>query len=92
MTSHGKCWIKKEEELFYPRSENKAANPLCSCCEAVLRLCFRLGKNPVFSLRGSFLKQIGTSSSYPRDLHQEFAKVGWIGPIFHVVFLLDAGN
>ena len=43
------------EELYYPRSENKGADQLRSCCEADVRLCFRLGKNPVFSRRGKHI-------------------------------------
>ena len=41
--------IYEEEELYYPCSENKGADQLCSYCTADLRLCFRIGKNPVFS-------------------------------------------
>ena len=41
--------IKAEEELYYPYCENKGADQLCSYCEADLRLCFCIGKNPVFS-------------------------------------------
>ena len=40
-------WIKVE--LYYPRSENKGADQLCINCTADLHLCFRIGKNPVFS-------------------------------------------
>ena len=43
-----KFWIKKEEELYYPCSENKVADQLCSYCEADLRLCFRLCRLLVF--------------------------------------------
>ena len=35
------------------RSENKGADQLCSYCTADLRLCFRICRNPVFSLCGS---------------------------------------
>ena len=45
-----KFWIKEEEELYYPCSENKGADQLCSYSGAGLRLCFRIGKNPVFSI------------------------------------------
>ena len=41
--------IKGEEGLYCPCSENKGADQLRSYCEADLRLCFRIGKNPVFS-------------------------------------------
>ena len=41
--------ISVEEELYYPSSENKGADQLRGYREADLRLCFRLGKNPVFS-------------------------------------------
>ena len=44
-----KFWIEVEEELFYPNSENKGADQLCSYCTADLCLCFRTGKNLVFS-------------------------------------------
>ena len=41
-----KFWINVEEELYYPCSENKGTDQLCSniSCAADLRLCFRLGK------------------------------------------------
>ena len=42
-----------EEELYYPCSENRGADQLCSYCTADLRFCFRIGKNPVFSWRGT---------------------------------------
>ena len=45
--------IYVEEELYYPSSENKGADQLRGYREADLRLCFRLGKNPVFSRCGS---------------------------------------
>ena len=48
-----KFWIYKVKEMYYPCSENKGADQLRSYCEADLRLCFRIGKNPVFSWRGS---------------------------------------
>ena len=35
--------------MYYPSSENKGTDQLCSYCEADLCLCFRIGKNPVFS-------------------------------------------
>ena len=46
-------WINVEEELYYPCSGNKGADQLRSNCEADLRLCFRIGKNLVFSRCGS---------------------------------------
>ena len=39
--------------LYYPCSENKGADQLSSYCKADLRLCFRMGNNPVFSQCGS---------------------------------------
>ena len=44
-----KFWVEVQEELYYPSSENKVADQLCSYCTADLRLCFRIGKSPVFS-------------------------------------------
>ena len=35
-----KLRIKEEEGLYYPCSENKGANQLCSYCTADQRLCF----------------------------------------------------
>ena len=40
--------------MYYPYSENKGADQLRGYREADLRLCFRIGKNPVFSRCGSF--------------------------------------
>ena len=42
--------IQEEEEFYYPSSKNKGADQLRTYCEADLRLCFRIDKNPVFSL------------------------------------------
>ena len=44
-----KFWVAVEEELYYPSSKNKDTDQLCSYCTADLYLCFRIGKNPVFS-------------------------------------------
>ena len=41
--------------MYYPSSENKGADQLRGYREADLRLCFRIGKNPVFSRCGSFM-------------------------------------
>ena len=42
--------------MYYPCSENKGADQLHGYREADLRLCFRIGKNPVFSRCGSIIK------------------------------------
>ena len=44
-----KFLVYVEEELYYPCSENKDAEQLCSYCIADLRLCLRIGNNPAFS-------------------------------------------
>ena len=36
--------------LYYPCSENKGTDQLRSYCEADLRLCFRIGENPIACL------------------------------------------
>ena len=46
--------IKEVEGMYYPSSENKGADQLRGYREADLRLCFRICKMLVFSLRGSF--------------------------------------
>ena len=46
--------ILEVEGLYYLCSENKGADQLLGNREAVLRLCFRICKKPVFSRRGSF--------------------------------------
>ena len=46
--------------MYYPSSENKGADQLRSYCEADLRLCFRIGNNPVFSQSGSYLVHFST--------------------------------
>ena len=43
-----------EEEVYYPRSENKGADQFRSYCEADLRLCFRLYRLLVFPWDGSY--------------------------------------
>ena len=35
-----KFWVEVAEELYYPSSENKGTDQLCSYCSADLRLCF----------------------------------------------------
>ena len=42
--------------MYYPCSQNKGADQLCSHCTAALRLCFRLCKLLVFSCGGSIFK------------------------------------
>ena len=49
-----KFFIKIEEELYYPSSESKGADQLCSYCTADLHLCIRICKNLVFSSLSSF--------------------------------------
>ena len=55
-----KFWLQLKEELYLPSSENKGAGQFCSYCTADLRLCFRICKNLIFSLCGSFF--LGTRS------------------------------
>ena len=64
-----KFWISEEEKVYYPCSENKGADQLrsCSYCEADLRLCFRIGKNPVFLCRGSYDVQFPLSFLFSRE-------------------------
>ena len=45
--------------MYYPSSENKGADQLRSYCEADLYLCFGIGKNLVFSGRGSYIECLG---------------------------------
>ena len=47
-----KFWLEVEEELYYPCSENKGADQLCSYCTADLCLCFCLSILLVFSCSG----------------------------------------
>ena len=35
--------------MYYPSSENKGADQLCTYCTADLRLCFGIGKNLCFT-------------------------------------------
>ena len=63
--------IYEVEGLYYLCSENKGADQLRGCCEADLRLCFRICKKLVFSQRGSnnycHVKNIPISS-YKKNL------------------------
>ena len=47
--------------MYYPCSENKGADQLRGYREADLRLCFRIGKNPVFSRCGSYSETVGSA-------------------------------
>ena len=55
--------------MYYPCSENKGADQLRGYREADLRLCFRIGKNPVFSRCGSFSTK---SDSNQAELSERF--------------------
>ena len=48
-----KFWLKEEEGLYYPCSENKVADQLRGYREADLRLCFRICRLLVFLCSGS---------------------------------------
>ena len=52
--------------MYYLSSENKGADQLRSYCEADLRLCFRMGKNPVFSGCGSYYMEQEIPGSKPK--------------------------
>ena len=61
MVSGLKFWVKQVEELYYLCSENKGADQLCGYYrEADLRLCLHICKEPVFSGRGSNMKDKST--------------------------------
>ena len=53
--------------MYYPSSENKGTDQLRSYCEADLRLCFRIGNNPVFSRCGSINPWHNYTLSYSGD-------------------------
>ena len=69
--------IQEEEELYYPCSENKGADQLCSYCEADLHLCFRISNNPVFSGCGSFPDVASTMCSRSLIAITKKAKLTW---------------
>ena len=54
--------------MYYPCSENKGADQLRGYREADLRLCFRIGKNPVFS-------RCGSHNSYNKNKKQNLIHV-----------------
>ena len=49
--------------MYYQYSENKGADKLRSCCEADLRLCFRICRLLVFSCGSSYYLVVGAVSS-----------------------------
>ena len=53
-----KFWLKEEEGLYYPCSENKGTDQPCGYREAGLRHCFRICRLFVFLCSGSFNKII----------------------------------
>ena len=68
-----KFWIKKEEGLYYLCGENKGADQLRGYREADLRLCFRIGKNPFFSGRGSsYIADVVDQTCQVRGLSGKF--------------------
>ena len=55
--------------MCYLSIENKDTDQLRSHCEADLRLCFRIGKNPVFSRCDPYyITYLSTFSLLPKDL------------------------
>ena len=63
-----KCWVEVEEESYYLSSKHKAAEQLRSNCEADLRLCFRIGKTPVFSYNADhFLSGVISVSEFSQE-------------------------
>ena len=72
-----------KEELNYSCSENKGADQLRVYREADLRLCFRICKKPVFSLRDTYC-DIYTCRCHPfieplSNLPMKrFARVKWV--------------
>ena len=67
--------------MYYPCSENKGADQLRSYREADLRLCFRIGKNLVFSRCGSsnstILGTCKTSSLLNSAEYETFVCLYW---------------
>ena len=75
-----KFWLQAEEELYYPSSENKGADQLCSECTADLRLCFRIHvckKSVFFSCRGSFRLRHIQKSKHKSLLISELKMMLW---------------
>ena len=60
-----KFWIRVEEELYYPSSENKGPDQLRGYREADLRLCFCLCRLLVFQLLMLRLKALSHISENP---------------------------
>ena len=52
-----KVWIQVEEEVYYPSSENKGTDQLCSYWTADLHLCFRICKSVGFFHEAAHLLQ-----------------------------------
>ena len=65
------------EELYYPSSENKGADRLCSYCTADLCLCFCIDKNLAHRRTGIVL------SGESKDTDQLHC---WIGADLHLSF------
>ena len=59
--------------MYYPCSETKDADQLRSYCEADLRLCFRIGKNPVLARCGSFV----VTEHFPKEATYESKDIGY---------------
>ena len=89
--------------MYYPSSENKGADQLGGYREAGLRLCFRIGKDPVFSWCGSHIsispEQKHVDGKVPRkrkfSMHsksfqsvQQYAKMTLVG----LTYVLGIGN
>ena len=62
--------------MYSPSSENKGADQLRSYCEADLRLCFRIGNNPVFSRCGSNIPHNNFFGIFV-EFRQHFSKVSY---------------
>ena len=85
--------IYVEEELYYPSSENKGADQLCSYCEADLCLCFRPCRLSVFPRGGSNMSRLMRKPTIcmceNKDADQLISVVVFATQIVHFLFFLN---
>ena len=79
-----KFWRQVEAKLNYPSCKNKGADQLCSYCTADLCLCFRIGKNLVFSWcssNGNFRVTLLYAFTFCSHSNIYMLMIIWIGNI-----------
>ena len=88
LTRDLKIWLEVEEELYYPSSENKGADQLCSYCTAALRLFFSSKHFVGFPMRRLRCIRLAACTSQFEHVHKSnsFYPSGTISELLVLLF------